>query len=102
MTFAEEREHVVFAKAENFDVLDNNHLVVSHVKQRTVQNLIGILPVTARQIPQRSIDPLWCLDQSITGGIFSQFRQDMANLIDHPRKPPNSARHFTIPRPMCY
>jgi len=52
MTLAEEREHVVFAKAENLDILHDHHFVVCDIEHGSIQQLVRILLVTAGQIPQ--------------------------------------------------
>lgn len=52
MTFAEEREQVMFAEAEHFDILYDHHFVVGHIEHGSIQQLIRILLVTAGQITQ--------------------------------------------------
>jgi len=39
---AEERQEVVFAEAEELDVLDDDHLVVSHAEGCTIEDMIEI------------------------------------------------------------
>ena len=101
MAFAEEREQMVFAKAEDFDILDDHHFIVSHIEHGSIQQLIGILFVTAGQVPQRGIDALRCLHQSVAGGIFAQLRQDVAYLINHSVHSSNFSRGILPSRCGC-
>lgn len=39
---AEERQNVVFAQTKDLNVLDDYHLVVSYIEQRTQQNLLSV------------------------------------------------------------
>src|SRR4029077_7186169 len=46
---ANTRQKVVLAEAEHFDVLDDHHLVVSHVEHRAQQSFLGVLMVAFGQ-----------------------------------------------------
>src|SRR5206468_12222912 len=52
MTFTKERKQVMLAKAEQLDVAHDDHYVVGHIEQSSIQQLILIHPVTTRQKPQ--------------------------------------------------
>jgi len=47
---AEERQHVVLAKAVEGDVLDHHHLVVVLVEHRARDDIRGALPIAVGQL----------------------------------------------------
>src|SRR6266404_6255874 len=47
MSLAEERKDMVFAKTEEFDILDDDHFIVGHGKRGAVQHVIQILVISA-------------------------------------------------------
>src|SRR5205814_10347124 len=48
VTFTKERKQVMLAKAEQLDVAHDDHFVVGHIEQSSIQQVIFIHPVTAR------------------------------------------------------
>src|SRR6267143_681797 len=63
MGLAEERQQVVFAEAEEFDVLHDNHFVVGHAERRAIQYMIQVQVVTAGQIFESFLETLRRLAQ---------------------------------------
>ena len=58
MAAAEERQHMVLAKAVERDVLDEHHLVVVLVEDSARDDVRRADPVAVGQLPQRPGDPL--------------------------------------------
>jgi hypothetical protein len=70
---AKERQQVVLTEAEDFDVLDNHHLVVGDLVERAVQDLIHILMIAAGQKTQGPSHALGRFEQPVARGILAQF-----------------------------
>src|SRR6185312_4165215 len=50
MHLAEERQHVVLTKTEHFNVFDDHHLVIVHLKQRAAEHLVRVLVMSFGQV----------------------------------------------------
>src|SRR6266446_3305332 len=86
MGFAEERQEVVFAEAEEFDVFNDDHLVVGHAERRAVQYMIDVQVVTAGQILERFLETLRRLAQPFAIGILSDDLDDLAHVAGNPAR----------------
>src|SRR6266851_335397 len=82
--FAEEWQHVVFAEAEEFDVLNDDHLVVGHAERRAIQDMIQVLVVAAGQVLERFLEALRRLAQAFAIRIFSNELDDLAHMVCNP------------------
>src|SRR5579884_404612 len=74
---AEERQHVVFAEAEYFDVFDDDHLIVIDIKQRAAQELGWIFLVAARQELDGFSNALGSAFQAVAIRIFADILQHL-------------------------
>src|SRR5216684_3709696 len=83
---AEKRQQVVFAEAEEFDVLHDDHLVVGHAERRAVQYMIDVQVVTAGQILERFFETLRRLAQPFAIGILSDELDDFAHVAGDPAR----------------
>src|SRR5229473_4150486 len=83
---AEKRQQVVFAEAEEFDVLHNDHLVVGHAERRAVQYMVQVQVVTAGQILERFFETLRRLAQPFAIGILSDELDDFAHVAGDPAR----------------
>src|SRR5712664_3331569 len=83
---AEERQQMVFAEAEEFDVLHDNHLVVGHAERRAVQYMIQVQVVTAGQILERFLETLRRLAQPFAIRILSDDLDDLAHVAGNPAR----------------
>ena len=83
MAFAEKRKQVMFAKAEHLDIADDDHLIISDIKERPVQEPVCAHAVAACQKPQRAIDSIWSILEAVPCGIFADLGQDRPNLFNH-------------------
>src|SRR5258708_20603649 len=79
--FAEKWQHVVLAQAEHFNILDDDHLVIGHIKKYTLENLIRALPLAFGQIFERFLHSLRRLEQAIALRIFSQTHQNLMHQV---------------------
>src|ERR1700694_1729739 len=77
---AEERQQVVFAEAEEFDVLHDDHLVVGHTESRAVQYMVQVQVVTAGQILESFLEALRRFSQAFAIGILSDDLDDLAHV----------------------
>lgn len=68
---AEKRQKVVFAETKHLDILDDDHLVIRHIEQSSVQDLSGILMVSAGEIPECAVDSRGCFQQPVACGVFA-------------------------------
>ena len=84
----------MLAEAEHFNVLDDHHLVVGDGIERPGQNLVDVLPVAARQEPQRPRHARRGLQQPLALGVFAQLMQDATNSFLDPGK----GRGFLVTR----
>src|SRR5260370_2273038 len=80
---AEERQKVMFAEAEEFDVLHDDHLIVGHTKRSAVQYMIQVQVVTAGQILERFLESLRRLAQPFAIGILSEDLDDLAHVAGY-------------------
>ena len=72
MNLAEERQQMVLAHAEEFDVAHHHHLVVLYFVQRAVEHLLDIGSVAAGEELERLIDALGRAPQALAAGILAQ------------------------------
>jgi hypothetical protein len=84
VALAKERQQMVFAQAENFNIPYDDHFVVSNIEQCLVQELIRIHPVTARQKTEGAIDTQRRILESIPARILADLLQDRPDFINHP------------------
>ena len=70
--FAEEREQVVLAEAEHFDVLDDYHLVVGDGEERALEQGLGIFGVAAGKELQGLANTLGSLLETFALRIFAE------------------------------
>ena len=80
VSLAEERKNMVFAKAEEFDVLDDDHFIVRHGKRGAVQHMVQILVIAAGQKLQRFFETLRRLAQPFAIGIFTDQLDDFSHV----------------------
>ena len=73
---AEERQQVVLAHAEELDVLHDHHLVVLHVEQSPVDDLVDVHRVAAGEELQRPLGAQRRAHQAFALGIFTQLAED--------------------------
>ena len=72
MGFADERHYMMLACRIQFDVLDQNHLLILFLEHGTAQNLRTVLHAAVGQELQCLGNPFRCLYQAFTLWIFSQ------------------------------
>src|SRR2546425_688953 len=69
MAFSEERKQMMLAQAEELDVSNDNHFVISDIEQSLVQQIIRVHPVTAGEKPECTIDSLRSVPKPVTRGV---------------------------------
>src|SRR5437868_14857621 len=67
----EERQHVMLAQAEHFDVFHDNHFVVANRKQSALQQSFGIFLVSLGEILHGFMDALGRGSQALARWIFA-------------------------------
>ena len=75
VALAEERQQVVLAQAVEVDVLDDHHLVIIDGEQRVVEHRIDVRRVSAREKPERLLDALRRVDQTLARRVLPRARQ---------------------------
>ena len=70
------RQDMVFAQRIEFDVLDDDHVVVAGRKNGVVDDRVQVLVIAATQVGHRLGGALWGLDQSLAVGVFADPRED--------------------------
>src|SRR5229473_3689660 len=80
MGLAEERQQMVFAETEEFDVLHDDHLVVGHAERRAIQYMIQVQVVTAGQILESFLETLRRLAQPFAIRVLSDDLDDLAHV----------------------
>jgi len=83
VAFSEKRQKVMLAQAENFDVADDDHLVISDVKKRPTQNLVCIHAIAAGQKPHCLVYSKRSVLQAIARWILADLFQDRPDFINH-------------------
>jgi len=83
MAFSEKRKEMVFTKTEDLNVPDDYHLVIRHLEQSAVQDLLGIHAVAAGQIAKGAINTFRGFLQSIARGIFAELLEYASDLFNH-------------------
>ena len=76
MGLADERQHVVLAQGEEFDVLDDDHLVVRLVEDGRLHDGGAVLPIPLCQELPGLRHPFRRLDESLPLRILSEQFQD--------------------------
>ena len=84
--FAEEWQEMVFAEAEKFDVLDDDHFVVGHAEGCAIQDVIEILVVTAGQELQGFFEALGRFAQTFAIRILTNNFDDFAHVEGDPAR----------------
>src|SRR5258708_2300133 len=77
---AEERQKMVFAETEEFDVLHDDHLVVGHAERGAVQYMVQVQVVTAGQILESFLESLRRLAQPFAIRVLSDDLDDFAHV----------------------
>ena len=70
----------MFAQAEKFDVLDDDHFVVANTEGRAVQNVVEILVIAAREKFERFFKALRSFAQTFAIWIFADELDDFAHV----------------------
>ena len=83
MAFAEERQQMMFAQAVEFDVPDNDHVILFRCKYRAVNDIFQVLLVSARQIVQAFFHPFRRFDQTFPFRVVTQFQYDFFDFFLH-------------------
>src|SRR5438876_852100 len=86
MRLAKKRQQVMFAKAEELDVLHDDHVVVGHVESRSIQYMIQVLVVAAGQKFQRLLEALRRFSQALAIGILADELDDLAHVAGDPAR----------------
>ena len=81
MRLAEKRKQVMFAQAEEFDVLDHHHFVIGHAERRAIQHGIQILVIPAGEELEGLLETFRCLAQSFAIRIFTDQGNHLADQI---------------------
>src|SRR6476646_2711356 len=68
MDLAEKRQQMVLAEAKHFNVFNDDHFVVRHVKKRALQDLVGVLLIALGEILQRLLHTLRRSQKAVTVG----------------------------------
>src|SRR5258708_13446791 len=71
VALSEEREQMVFAEAEELDVLHHLHLVIADAEGGAVQDALGVLMVAAGEKLERVLETLRGLAQALALGVFA-------------------------------
>jgi len=80
MGTTEEGQHTVLAHAEELDILDQDHLIVFDVKERSVHQFERIDFLTTQCLIIHPGDTIWCAHQPLARGIFAgNTFQDLAD-----------------------
>jgi hypothetical protein len=77
---AVKRQQVVFAQAEEFDILHHHHLVVLHLVERAIEKLLNIGAVSAGEELEGLVHALGSAQQAVASGVLAQFREDLPDL----------------------
>lgn len=72
MHLAEEWKHMVLAKAEHFDVFDDDHFIVGHREERFFQHGFGIFFVALCEELVGVVDPFRSAIEAFARRIFAQ------------------------------
>jgi len=70
--FAEERKHVMFAKAEHFDVLDDDHFVVGDGEEGAFEEGLGVFGIAASEELHRFAHALGSLQKAFALRVFAE------------------------------
>ncbi len=70
--FSEEWQHVMLTEAEHFDVLDDDHLVVSDGEECALEQSFGIFAITSGEELHRFADPLGSELEAFAVRIFTE------------------------------
>src|SRR4029077_1056237 len=62
---AKKRQKVVLAETKHLNILDDDHLVISHIEHRPKQSFVGILTVSLGQILHRTLHAFGGMQQAI-------------------------------------
>ena len=85
MRATDERQHMVLAQAVEFDIADNDHLIVIHVKKRFIDHCNRIRAVTGQQFLKHARNPFRRFYQSLPFRVladsFQHLRYRMLNQI---------------------
>ena len=76
MRFADEGEHMVLAEGEEFDVLDDDHVVVGLLEEGAFDDGLPVLEIPLRKELHGLGHTFRCLLQPLACGILSQQPQD--------------------------
>ncbi len=79
--FAEEREQVVLAEAEHFDVFDDDHFVVGDGKERALEQGVGVFGVSAREELQGFADALGCVLETFALWILAETHEHLLDEV---------------------
>src|ERR1035437_2311935 len=93
----------MFAEREDFDVLDDDHLVVVLVEERPAQDFGGVLVIAAGQVGHGLLYPPRRGQQALAAGILAQaaqnlavhlLRAELAQAFLYPCRPANGLAHW--------
>lgn len=70
--FAEERQHVVFAEAEHFDVFDDDHFVVGDGEECAFEQSFGVFGVAAGEKLHGFVNALGSSSKAFAGRVFAE------------------------------
>src|ERR1700722_6196013 len=81
MTLSKERQQMVLAQTIEFNVLYDDHVVVTHAEHCSIKKFFRILPVAARQISECLLKSLWCPAQPFAIRIFPDQRKHLPHQV---------------------
>ena len=76
---AEKGQQMMFAEAEEFDILDDHHLVILHAEERVVDDLLDILRVTAGEVFQCLVGALGRTQKAFPSRVLTEPSQDFGH-----------------------
>src|SRR5271154_5558491 len=80
MALAEERQQVMFAQAEEFDVFHHHHLIEVNSEEGSVHYFGKVGLVAAGEILHRALPALRGPGQTFPGGIFTQQTEHLGHI----------------------
>src|SRR5690606_28830948 len=76
---AEERQHVVLAQRVELDAGEHHHLGALGLEEGAVDDLLGVLAVTAGEEPQRALDALRGPQQALARDVLAEAGDELGD-----------------------
>src|ERR1700747_346928 len=81
MTLPKEWQQMVLAQTIEFNVLYDDHVVVTHAEHCSIKKFVRVLPIATRQISERLLNSFWCPAQPFAIRIFTDQGEHLAHQV---------------------